>query len=73
MDSRGAEKGVSQTRFTRTLRRPTLYVKCRIYEGIGSYLPADLRGVSSKILFRASLFLVDKCEQITRLATECLT
>src|ERR1044072_9115035 len=30
-DSRGAEKGVSQTRFTRTLRRQTLYVKCRIY------------------------------------------
>jgi hypothetical protein len=30
-DSRGAEKGVSQTRFTRKLRRQTLYVKCRIY------------------------------------------
>src|SRR6185369_2630691 len=29
--SRGAEKGVSQTRFTRTLRRQPLYVKCRIY------------------------------------------
>ena len=30
-DSRGAEKGVSRTRFTRTLRGQTLYVKCRIY------------------------------------------
>jgi hypothetical protein len=31
VDSRGAEKGVSQTRFTRTLRSLPLYVKGRIY------------------------------------------
>jgi len=31
VDSRGAEKVVSQTRFTRTLRGETLCVKCRIY------------------------------------------
>ena len=50
VDSRGAEKGVSRTRFTRTLRLPTLYVNLQdhIYgfleaEGINVRLPATMQ------------------------------
>ena len=64
VDSRGAEKGVSQTRSTRTLRWQTLYVKCRIYV---------LTLLDLKSLIRTALFRLAKGEHIARLASECFT